>query len=304
MTVTVYPTPQDSGEPASPFCQVCLVRSDPAAIGHKVGLCHCSSCGAYSCRWCWADAAGVCPACAFPFAVEAVPAAVGVVALAVTRRVRIASVLRRMDARRSIAGGALAVVAVVLAVTLAGGIRTTGGVEGAIYVPSDGAGSIARSSSAPSGSGRATGTAGASVGPTTAASAPVRPNPTPQGQNGGPPPTRTSTPTANPGPTSQPTAVPTPRATPAPTPTPRPTPRPTPGPTPTPTPTPKPTPTCLTVPSLVGKNVSAARAAWTAAGFTGSFTPLNGHDAKIVKTQNQTPGSCLPADTAIVVTTT
>jgi beta-lactam-binding protein with PASTA domain len=56
------------------------------------------------------------------------------------------------------------------------------------------------------------------------------------------------------------------------------------------------------VPSLKGKTVQDARTAWTAAGFTGSFTPAHGQDTKIVKSQNPNPGACLPATTGIVVT--
>jgi PASTA domain len=102
--------------------------------------------------------------------------------------------------------------------------------------------------------------------------------------------------TAPPGPT------PAPEATPTPTPprTPRPTTAPTPQPTPTPTPTA--TPECRDVPGLVGLTVSSARTAWTAAGFTGSFDPANGHDANIVLTQSQSAGACLPATATVSVT--
>ncbi len=85
---------------------------------------------------------------------------------------------------------------------------------------------------------------------------------------------------------------------------PDPTPTPTPTPAPTPSPTPSPTPVCVTVPNLVGMTVSNARSAWTAAGFTGSFTPATGQTNKIVLTQNQSSGSCLPATTGISVTHT
>lgn len=73
-------------------------------------------------------------------------------------------------------------------------------------------------------------------------------------------------------------------------------------PTPTPTATPTATPTCKTVPNLVGSTVANARSAWTAAGFTGSFTPSSGQTSKIVVTQSQTPGACLPASTTMTVT--
>lgn len=90
--------------------------------------------------------------------------------------------------------------------------------------------------------------------------------------------------------------------TPAPSPTPAATPRPTPQPTPRPTPTPEPPLVCSTVPNLVGLTVSSARAAWTAAGFTGAFNPAKGHDNSTVQTQDKAPGLCLPATAAITVT--
>jgi len=58
----------------------------------------------------------------------------------------------------------------------------------------------------------------------------------------------------------------------------------------------------MTVPALVGMSLRDARAAWTAAGFAGSFSPGLGQDAKIVQTQSQTSGACLPATSTIVVT--
>jgi hypothetical protein len=50
--------------------------------------------------------------------------------------------------------------------------------------------------------------------------------------------------------------------------------------------------------------VQDARAAWTAAGFTGAFKPkpAPGQDTRIVQTQSQTAGACLPPTTGIVVT--
>jgi beta-lactam-binding protein with PASTA domain len=58
----------------------------------------------------------------------------------------------------------------------------------------------------------------------------------------------------------------------------------------------------VTVPDLVGLTLSNARAAWTAAGFTGSFSPAFGLNNKIVTSQSQVAGECLPATTAIAVT--
>jgi hypothetical protein len=58
------------------------------------------------------------------------------------------------------------------------------------------------------------------------------------------------------------------------------------------------------VPILIGQTVSHARTAWTAAGFTGSFTPTFGQNNKVVLTQSELPGLCLPASTSISVTHT
>ncbi|MEO6579019.1 MAG: TadE/TadG family type IV pilus assembly protein [Candidatus Limnocylindria bacterium] len=51
-------------------------------------------------------------------------------------------------------------------------------------------------------------------------------------------------------------------------------------------PPPPPPPNCRAIPSIVGLSVSGARAAWTAAGFTGVFTPVSGEDARTVATRN------------------
>jgi Flp pilus assembly protein TadG len=91
----------------------------------------------------------------------------------------------------------------------------------------------------------------------------------------------------------------------APTPTPGPTP--TAGPTATPIPTATPPP-CLVVPDLAleGGNpetVAQARTEWTAAGFTGAFTPASGVPNKIVTGQNPPAGGpCVPATTPMTVT--
>ncbi|HEX5149770.1 MAG TPA: hypothetical protein VFW02_11850 [Candidatus Limnocylindrales bacterium] len=50
--------------------------------------------------------------------------------------------------------------------------------------------------------------------------------------------------------------------------------------------------------------MSNARAAWTAAGFTGSFSPAFGLNNKTVLTQSETAGQCLPLTTTIAVTHT
>jgi beta-lactam-binding protein with PASTA domain len=66
---------------------------------------------------------------------------------------------------------------------------------------------------------------------------------------------------------------------------------------------------CLdkTVPNMVGISVAAARSAWTAAGFTGAFSPATGQDTETVASQNTTPsslpGDCLVATATVTVTT-
>ena len=46
-----------------------------------------------------------------------------------------AAMLRRFELRRSVAAGALVMVAIVLALTVGGAFRPVGGVEGIVYVP-------------------------------------------------------------------------------------------------------------------------------------------------------------------------
>lgn len=60
--------------------------------------------------------------------------------------------------------------------------------------------------------------------------------------------------------------------------------------------------THFAVPNLVGLNVGAARAAWTAAGFTGPFVPASGHNAQIVTGQVPDVGACRLATQQMVVT--
>ena len=50
------------------------------------------------------------------------------------------------------------------------------------------------------------------------------------------------------------------------------------------------------------QDVSAARAAWTDAGFTGAFIPATGQNKFKVATQNPTAGACLPATATMTVT--
>jgi hypothetical protein len=68
--------------------------------------------------------------------------------------------------------------------------------------------------------------------------------------------------------------------------------------------TPKPTPTCLYVPDVRGMEVADARAAWTAAGFTGPFLPT-GNDTRIVLDQvtvpASDPGDCMEPATEMTV---
>jgi Flp pilus assembly protein TadG len=110
--------------------------------------------------------------------------------------------------------------------------------------------------------------------------------------------------TPSPAPTPVPTPSPSP--SPSPTPTPAPTAAATPTPTATPLPTPSPSPSCRLVPTLEGFTVSAARAKWTAAGFTGPFTPASGQTNKTVIKQTTNPasipGDCIPPNSSVTVT--
>ena len=62
------------------------------------------------------------------------------------------------------------------------------------------------------------------------------------------------------------------------------------------------------VPNLIGLSVSAARSAWTSAGFTGAFTPATGNDPDVVTGQSTTPSSspndCLVETASVTVTFT
>jgi len=57
----------------------------------------------------------------------------------------------------------------------------------------------------------------------------------------------------------------------------------------------------LIVPGLVGLTVAQARAAWTAAGFTGGFTPASGHNGQTVIGQIPDNGECRLPIQAVVV---
>jgi hypothetical protein len=266
--------PPSSGEPPSPFCQRCGRLVDMAAIGPQVGLCHCPYCQSYACRWCWADASGDCPGCAFPYAVASTAAVAAQNRPATTRR---------WTLRAPLAVGAVVVAIALLVLSVGGLFPPTAGFEAGSASPTGVAIATTGLSAMGSPSGSPTGTAGALASPATdpAAISPL--------------PTGTQAPAGG---TAPPPSIPTP----TPTPTPARTPRPTSAPTPLPTPRPTPPPVCRTVPVLVGLTVSSARAAWTRAGFTGSFDPAKGHDRMIVQTQSRTTGACLPAAATIAVT--
>lgn len=69
-----------------------------------------------------------------------------------------------------------------------------------------------------------------------------------------------------------------------------------------------PAPTCVDaiVPNLIGSSVQGARDAWSAAGFTGDFTPATGQDTETVASQATTPasnpGDCLVTWALVTVT--
>ena len=252
---------QSSGDPPLPYCERCGKQVDQTTIGPLVGLCHCPSCNGYVCRWCWADAAGACPACGIvPFADAAAAGVAGVSGPALPQG--------RRDLRAPIAVGAIFLVVSALAVIVGSPFRPARAVEGAVATsaavtsasPSPGLSPLP----SPSG-GLTSATAGAS---TAASPLPTAATPSPIGTPVLPP--RSATPT--------------------------------PPPRPTVTPTPTPTPMCKTVPDLVGRTVSNARAVWTAFGFTGSFSPAAGLNKKTVRTQSEAAGGCRPSTTTIVVT--
>lgn len=263
------PADPPSGDPPLPFCQRCRRRIDQASIGARVGLCHCNACQLYACRWCWKDAAGECPGCgaAFGGAEFAVAGAGG----------HSAPAGRRPDRRIPVAVGVVVLAVAAFAVILASPFQPAGGVAGASDTPAKViiASPTPGLSPRPSPTGASPGGAGVSAAPSRvpAAATPVATGTTP----------------------FPPGAA---RSSPKPTPRPAPTPRRTPAATPAPTPT----PVCEAVPNLVGLTVADARAAWTAAGFTGAFGPGNGHDRQTVLTQSEAAGACRPAATAITVT--
>jgi len=293
--------PPDSGTPPSSFCPRCERRSDPAAVG-AVGLCYCSECERYACRFCWDGSGGDCPSCGFAFAVPVPVARPRLAAIAVPRG--------RPGLRPSLAAAIFVIAVSVLTLTLGGGFQPTRGTDAAIATatpaliaevtgsPSPGRTVASEPSSGPTASQRPEAVQ-VTDRPAVVQTTPTTVQPTAQ-------PTDPRGRTATPAPTPVRTARPNPTPTPVPTtrPTPVPTPVTTPAPTPPPTPTPAPTPlACKSVPNMVGMTVAAARTAWKAAGFSGQFSPI-GHaqDAQTVTGQSQVPGACLPKTTKVVVT--
>ena len=284
------------GQPPPPVCQRCGRSVEVGAIGAQVGLCHCMICEVYACRWCWADADGTCPSCGVRYAPAALlavgPADDAGVASAVATGAVVAGAGgpsapgRRPDIRAPLAIGTLVVALALLGLAFGGPLGSTAGFTEATPTPALAV--VASPASDATGS--------PSVNPSVDAIASEAPIPRPTSRTRRP----DSTATTDGNTPEPPTAAPTPAATPAPTPRPTATPVRTPSPTPRPTPTPQPTPSCKVVPELVGSTVAAARAAWTAAGFTGAFSPL-GHNAAIVTKQNHAAGACLAPSTTVTV---
>ena len=313
-----------SGGPRMPFCERCGNLIGPVAGLAQVGLRRCPDCGIHACERCWRGERGACPGCGSSRRLaKPTVAAAGSATPSAGRRAR------RRPSRPVIAVG-LAGIAMSMVVFLGvNPFRPAGAVEGARDAPP--------SVPAVAGDGFPLASTGGDIAVlddrSAAASAPISPppdataDPTPLSRPQVPPraagavatnptPIPTAGPATGPGPTSAPTKGPTPKpapsspATPTPTPTPSPdptsgpTPSPTPAPTPVPTPqpTPEPTPDCSVVPNLVGLTVANARGAWADAGFTGAFTPAAGQNNKIVETQSQATGTCLPSTSSMIVT--
>jgi hypothetical protein len=287
----------DSGTPPSSFCPRCYRRSDPGALGALVGQCYCSECERYACRFCWEKSDGDCPSCGHVFAAPVAAPIAG----------RMLAAIPLPGLRPSLAALVAVLAIAVLALTLGGGFQSVSGVNDTTATATPIIVAGASASSAPSSS-----PIGSYAGVTAAPSISNDPGVVPGTQAPSAPVTITADPTTRPDqtdtPGSTPRTTPRPPVTAAPTtrpttaPTPQPTPVPTPAPTPVPTPAPTPPPTCVTVPNLVGSTVAAARTAWAAAGFTGVLSPAHGQDTKIVQTQSQSAGACLPPSTTITVT--
>ena len=327
-----------TGGPGMPFCERCGNLIGPVAGLAQVGLRPCRVCGVHACDRCWRGARGACPGCGSSQRV-AKPAVVAAAATAPDRPTRSGDGptsdsppgrrrgvddhgdgIGRRDRREPLPAGGCG--------------RERAGRTGARLRRSRMAPDRrrrrppARSRSwtmaAPSATTQVTSTprtrprwpgrprlvrprvpprAAAAVATNPTPRPTVAPGPTTAPTQGPPTPTPGSPPSPTPTPTSPPfPPLPTPTPDPTATPTPASTPTPAPTPAPTPQPTPAPTPECIVVPNLVGLTVANARAEWADAGFTGSFTPGAGLNNKIVESQSQAVGACLPATTSVTVT--
>ncbi len=274
----------------SQYCERCGDVAGEATSLRRVGLTRCPSCSVFACQRCWAKAAGACPGCGFS------PVGASVVAAFRSKRDPVtsrpltgataatgAAAMARPAPRRADRSAALAVLVTIVALSvvgfaLAGPLRPSNGVEGAVGTP----GPVAVRSIEPSSGSSPVVVAGGDG---------ATPSPTAQRP--------TARPTARPAPgvASTPRPNRTPGSTPQPTPrsTPRPTPRPTVAPPPTPTP-------CVAVaPQLVGQKKSNATRLWHDAGFTGSVTTLPGHGNYRIATQNRTAGNTYVCGTSLTV---
>lgn len=318
-----------SGGPKMPFCERCGNLIGPVASLAQVGLRRCPDCGVHACDRCWRDGRGACPGCGSSRRVAKPVAAAAAPSRPTTDR--------RANRRPVVAAGLTVMLMATVLLFVGNPFRPAGAVEGAQEGPgsapdigavggspltSDGGDIVLLDDDTPGAPSPVTPSPDPDLtpGPTSVVRARVPPraaaavstNPTPRPTvapgptsaptQGPPAPTPGSPPSPTPTPTSIP--FPPPPPTPSPDPTSGPTPAPFPAPTmvPTPQPTPAPTPDCSVVPNLVGLTVSNARAAWADAGFTGAFIPAAGQNNKIVETQSQVAGACLPATTSVTVT--
>ena len=319
-----------AGEPPRPVCQRCGRSVDKDAIGTQVGLCHCMICEVYACRRCWADADGTCPSCGVRYAPAALlavgaaadagvataadagvattvgPAGDAGVATAVVTGAVVAGAGgssapgRRPDIRAPLAIGTLVVALALLGLAFGGPLGSTAGSLEATPTPALGVVASAASDATGSPSVAPSGDAIATRKPSSVPTSTDRATPdgtatTDDASREPPRATATATPAGRSGPTPPPAATPTPTPVPTPTPTPTATPR--------PTPTPSPTPSCKLVPNLVGSTVTAARAAWTVAGFTGALQQVRGPNSWYVKSQDPLAGACVAVSSSMSVTT-
>jgi len=266
------------------FCERCGNPAGPMTTLTRAGLTTCRACGIHVCARCWARSAGSCPACGVSIA--ATPLAVA------TPGHRSA---RGRAPALAAAGGALLLTATVFAFAFVAPLRPTAGVAGATGTPRT-SGLDAVGFAPPTVSKGAVGTDPSATDRTgTGSGGTAGPGTTKPPPGGGTPPPETT-----PGP-----HVPPPVPTPTPEPTAVPPPPPTPDPTPTPEPTAPPTPTasqCVaTAPNLLGQNRSDAHRLWTAAGFTGAVTALDGHGNFAIASQDRTPGAVFPCDTGVTI---